>query len=192
MEIHGDVNKIIEAIREKAKKHVEEVINEAKKRVEMLKESHKRDLEDLREKMLSKAKTDADIEFRKRVSEAESAWRMKILELKTRLLEDLKVMVYEKLKTLDEDLKVKYIERVLQKNLLDNAKIIPVKGWENAARSVASKYGLDVTDPIEGDGGIILEDVTGKVRIDARISTLLNRFWEDHAEDIFKILIGEE
>lgn len=192
MEIHGDVNKIIEAIREKAKKHVDEIMAEAKKRVEMLKESHRRDLEELKEKMLTKARTDADIEFRKRVSEAESAWRMKILELKTLILEELKDLVYERLKNLSEDMKIKYVERVVERNLIENARIIPVKGWEKAAKEVALKYNMEVSEPVDGDGGIILEDSTGKIKIDARIRTLLDMFWEGHAEDIFSILAGSE
>jgi len=188
MEIYGDVNKIIEEIKRITEEKIKEIEKEAELRMKSLMDSHKKHLKELEEKMKLKANTEAEIIYRRIISEKENEWRQKILDAKRKILEKVKGITLEYLSKLDSEKRRRYIEGIIRKSGISEGIVIPSKGWEKEASEIAKKYGFEIKEPIDAPGGIIIESKDGKVCINGLVDYILESFWEDKVEEVAKLL----
>jgi len=191
METYGDLEKIIERIKEKASKEAEKIRKNAEEEVKKILEEGEREIEEIRRKEREKTEEMAKREFNRIVEERVNYWRVEVLKEKQKILEELKGELIAKLQKMTDEEKEEYIRGVLSKLGEEEGEIIPSIGWEKAAKRVCK--GFKVRKPEDLGGGIVILLKGGGEKIDATIPTMVETFWrEKHTEIAAKVFEGEE
>ncbi len=191
METYGDLEKIIEKIKEKASNEVEKIRKKAEEEVNRILEEGKREIEEMQRKERERTEEIARREFNRIVEERVNYWRVEVLKEKQKILEELKRELASKLQEMGEEEKEEYIKGIVSKLGEEEGEIIPSVGWEKAAKRACK--GFKVRKPEELGGGIIILLKGGGERIDATIPTMVETFWrEKYTEIASKVFEGEE
>ncbi len=191
MEVYGDLEKIIEKIKEKAVKEVERIKKDAEEEIKRILEQGEREIEEMRRKERERTREMADREYNRIVEERVNYWRVETLKEKQKILEELKEELIRKLQEMGEKEKEEYVRGVLNRIGEEEGEIIPSIGWEKAAKKVSKKFKVRKAEDL--GGGIVILLKEGGEKIDATIRTMVETFWrEKHTEIAAKIFGVEE
>jgi V/A-type H+-transporting ATPase subunit E len=123
------------------------------------------------------------------ISSAELEAKRTILNTKKEIMDRSFEATLDSLRNMDESGRKRMYQKILDsgKAVISSPKVYCPMG---DARLIDGMTGLGKVEETEMEAGLILEDVTGRVRLDYRFRTLLASVWDKELKNVSAILFG--
>jgi len=175
----SNLDNIIEEILKDAESEAEKIIEKAKKDSENLKEKTENDVARQVEKIMEKAKVDGEQAKERMISNSKLVAKQDIID---KVLENAK----EKLKDIDHDLYLKYVENALKSlDVKEDSEILLTEKEKSLAKETL--FGIKVADDTVLSGFSLRN---GKILFNNEFSSIIDNLKEDLEQDIAKMLFS--
>ncbi|ASJ01902.1 V-type ATP synthase subunit E [Thermococcus profundus] len=191
---------IIQEIHKEAEQKVQYILNEAREEAEKIKEEAKKRAEAQAEWILRKAKTQADVEKQRIIANARLEVRKKKLAVQESLIREVLSALEERLANLPEDeyfdVLVKLVREAVEElgvgSVVIRSNERTLKIIESRLDELSKAVGaeIDLGEPVDVIGGVIVEGRDGRVRVDNTFDARIERMGNELRAEIAKALFG--
>lgn len=182
----SNLDNIIEEILKDAESEAEKIIEKAKKDSENLKEKTENDVARQVEKIMEKAKVDGEQAKERIISNSKLVARDKLLVAKQDVIDKVLENAKEKLKDIDHDLYLKYVENALKSlDVKEDSEILLTEKEKSLAKETL--FGIKVADDTVLSGFSLRN---GKILFNNEFSSIIDNLKEDLEQDIAKMLFS--
>jgi V/A-type H+-transporting ATPase subunit E len=198
--------RIIQEINREAEQKIQYLLSEAQEEANRIREEAKKRAEARAEWILRKAQTQAEIEKQRIIAGAKLEVRKRRLALQEKLIQEVITTLHERLSQLPDeeyfpmlvDLASEAVDELgmPKARILSNERTLKLlkarkDEFESAvAEKVGRKVEMDIGEPINTIGGVMVESEDGSVRVDNTFEARMERFESDLRARIAKALFG--
>ncbi len=198
--------RIIQEINREAEQKIQYLLSEAQEEANKIREEAKKRAEARAEWILRKAQTQAEIEKQRIIAGAKLEVRKRRLALQEKLIQEVITTLHERLSQLPDeeyfpmlvDLASEAVDELgmPKARILSNERTLKLlkarkDEFESAvAEKVGRKVEMDIGEPINTIGGVMVESEDGSVRVDNTFEARMERFESDLRARIAKALFG--
>ncbi|RLI80719.1 V-type ATP synthase subunit E [Archaeoglobales archaeon] len=186
------LEKVLQEIQQKGEEEVNRIKMETEKEVERIISQAKLEAEEILKKARGEAEREAEAIKRQEISSVNLEMKRAILNKQKEVLEEVFEILKQRVEGMDEETKKKLVKSLISKNAAPGMLIYSKKEDEELVKSVIEELNVDLkyAGNIKCLGGVILEDPTGKIRINLTFDELLNQVYEQKMSEVSKILFG--
>ncbi|MFW6448993.1 MAG: V-type ATP synthase subunit E [Halobacteriota archaeon] len=187
---------VADDIREQARAEAEEIRDAADARAEEILAEAEADAEALVEKRREQAEREADQLREQAISSANLEAKQLRLRARRDALDDVREAVEKRIAAIEgderTDLTATLLEAALAEFDADEPLVVRGRQADDAMlESLADEDRLEVGEPVECLGGVIVEGTRTKLRVDNTFDSILDDVWDDQLRSISELLFEE-
>ena len=188
---------VVEDIRDEARARAEEIRTDGESRAEEITEEAERDAERIREEAEREVERQIDQEREQKLSSAKLEAKQERLEARREVLEDVRDDVEAHIADIGGDEREELTRALLEAAAeeFDGEETIRVHSRAEDAdllESVVDDFdGVEVGDPVDCLGGVVVESDGSRVRVNNTFDSVLEDVWEENLREISARLFEE-